>query len=134
MPLVDGGDINKITKAAGYRKSGDNFVLKQKTYQLTLIPPGSNPHQCHVDVIHAVDPAGPIVVAMHNWAAVTRGWSLYRNDKGVVSGQEYTTRSWEIDEDGKHSALVFTTVRKADGSPSKGANDTSQMLYTKTAN
>lgn len=134
MPLVDGGDINKITKAAGYRKSGDNWVLKQKTYQLTLIPPGSNPNQCHIDVVHPSDPAGPIVVALHNWAAVTRSWSLYRNDKSEIAGQEYTTRSWEIDADGKHSALVFTTIRKADGTPSKGANDTSEMLYSKTAN
>jgi hypothetical protein len=135
MPLVDGGNIDKVTKAAGYRKSGDNYVMKQKTYQLTLIPPGSNPNQCHVDIIHPVDPAGPIVVALHNWAAVSRGWTLYRNDKNVDSGQEYTTRSWETDADGKHSALVFTTIRKADGSPSKGAADTSELLFmaTKTA-
>jgi hypothetical protein len=135
MPLVDGGDINKLTKAAGFRKSGDSYVMKQKTYQLTLIPPGSNPNQCHIDIIHPVDPAGPIVVALHNWAAVSRGWTLYRNDKNVDAGQEYTTRSWETDANGKHSALVFTTIRKADGTPSKGAADTSEMIYsaTKTA-
>ncbi len=135
VPLVDGGDINKLTKAAGFRKSGDGYVMKQKTYQLTLIPPGSNPNQCHIDVVHPVDPAGPIVVALHNWAAVSRGWTLYRNDKNVDAGQEYTTRSWETDADGKHSAMVFTTIRKADGSPSKGTADTSQLIYsaTKTA-
>ncbi len=135
IPLVDGGDIKQLTKAAGFRKSGDSYVMKQKTYQLTLIPPGSNPNQCHIDVVHPVDPAGPIVVALHNWAAVSRGWTLYRNDKNIDAGQEYTTRSWENDADGKHSAMVFTTIRKADGSPSKGAADTSQMIYsaTKTA-
>ena len=138
MPLVDGGDINKLTKAAGFRRSGDNWVMKQKTYTLTLIPPGSNPNQCHVDIIHPVDPeapAKPIVVALHNWAAVTRGWTLYRNDKNVETGREFTTRSWENDADGKHSALVLTTIRKADGSPSRGGADTSQMIYsaTKTA-
>ena len=135
MPLVDGGDINKLTKTLGFRKSGDNWVYRQKTYTLTLIPPGSNPNQCHIDIVHPVDPASPIVVALHNWAAVTRGWALYRNDKNVDAGQEFTTRSWENDADGKHTALVFTTIRKADGSPSKGASDTSEMLYsaTKTA-
>jgi hypothetical protein len=135
MPLADGGDINKLTKAAGFRKSGDNWVLKQKTYQLTLIPPGSNPNQCHIDIVHPVDPAAPIVVALHNWAAVSNGWTLYRNDKNVDAGQEFTTRYWENDVNGKHMALVFTTIRKADGTPSRGAADTSEMLYsaTKTA-
>jgi len=135
MPLADGGDINKLTKAAGFRKSGDSWVLKQKTYQLTLIPPGANPNQCHIDIIHPVDPAAPVVVALHNWAAVSNGWTLYRNDKNVASGQEFTTRSWENDVGGKHLALVFTTIRKADGTPSRSGADTSEMLYsvTKTA-
>ena len=132
MPLVDGGDINKLTRAAGFHKSGDNWILNQKTYKLTLIPPGSNPNQCHVDIVHPVDPGAPVVVALHNWAAVSNGWSLYRNDKNVVGSQEFTTRSWEIDTNGKHMALVFTTIRKADGSPSKGASDTSEIIYSST--
>ena len=130
MPLADGGDINKLAKAAGFRKSGDNWVLNQKTYKLTLIPPGANPNQCHIDIVHPVDPTAPVVVALHNWAAVSNGWTLYRNDKNVDAGQEFTTRSWENDADGKHTALVFTTIRKADGSPSKGTSDTSEMLYS----
>lgn len=138
MPLVDGGDINKLTKAAGFRKSGDNWVMKQKTFTLTLIPPGSNPNTCHIDIVHPIDPEAPgkpIVLALHNWAAVSRNWSLYRNDKNIDAGQEYTTRSWEVDADGKHSALVFTTIRKADGTPAGRGADTSEMLYsvTKTA-
>lgn len=135
IPLVDGGDINKLAKADGFRKSGDNFVMRQKTFQLTLLAQGSNPGQCHVDIIHPVDPeapAKPIVVALHNWAAVSRNWSLYRNDKNVIAGQEYTTRSWEVDADGKHSALVLTTIRKADGTPSGHGSDTSEMLYSAT--
>jgi hypothetical protein len=133
IPLVDGGDINKLTKAAGFRKSGDNYVLKQKTYQLTVEAQGSNPSQCHVDIIHPVDPeapAKPIVVALHNWAAVTRGWTLYRNDKNVEAGEEFTTRSWENDADGRHMGLVLTTIRKADGTPAGHGSDTSEMIYS----
>jgi hypothetical protein len=135
IPLVDGGDINKLAKADGFRKTGDNFVMRQKTFQLTLLAQGSNPGQCHVDIVHPVDPeapAKPIVVALHNWAAVSRNWSLYRNDKNVVAGQEYTTRSWEVDADGKHSALVLTTIRKGDGTPAGHGADTSEMLYSAT--
>ena len=136
VPVVSGGDLAKLAKSAGFHKSGDNWVNKQKTYQLTILALGSNPTQCHVDIIHPVDPeapAKPIVVALHDWAAVSRGYSLYRNDKNVSGGQEFTTRSWENDENGKHEALVLTTIRKADGTPSKGSQDTSEMIFSQTA-
>jgi hypothetical protein len=123
----------KIAKAAGYKKAGDNFVLKQPSFQFTVLSPGSNPTQCHVDVVHPIDPeapAKPLIIALHNWAAISRGWSLYRNDKTVDSGQEFTTRSWEHSGDGKDEALVLTTVRKGDGSPSLKNADTSMMLYS----
>ena len=70
------------------------------------------------------------MVALHNWAAVERGWSLYRNDKNVAGNQELTTRSWEHDETGKHEALVITTYRHADGSPMQHSNDTSTVIYS----
>ncbi|MEO8926049.1 MAG: hypothetical protein ABI306_02700 [Caulobacteraceae bacterium] len=135
VPLVDGGNLAKLAKAAGYRKSGDNYVMKQHDYQLTVLAQGSNPSQCHVDIVHPVDPeapAKPIVIALHDWAAVIRGWSLYRNDKNVLGSQEFTTRSWENDDAGKHTALVITTKRKADGSPAQRSADTSEMIYSAT--
>jgi hypothetical protein len=137
---VDGGDLNKLTKAAGFHKSGDTgYVMKGKGFQITILPPGSNPSQCHLDIIHPVyteGTAAPIVVALNNWAGVTRGYSLYRNDKSPAgSPEELTTRSWEHDDGPKHEALVITTFRKADGSPAKGNADTSTVIYsvTKTA-
>jgi hypothetical protein len=140
VPAVDGGDLNKLTKAAGFHKSGDTgYVMKGKGFQITILPPGSNPGQCHLDIIHPVYPEGtaaPIVVALNNWAGVTRGYSLYRNDKSPAgSPEELTTRSWEHDDGPKHEALVITTFRKADGSPAKGNADTSTVIYsvTKTA-
>ena len=133
VPAVDGGNLGKLAKAAGYRNSGENFVLKRPNFQLTILAQGSNPDQCHVDVIHPVDPeapAKPIVVALHDWAVATRGWSLYRNDKSVVGSQEITTRSWEHDAGPKHEALVITTFRKADGTPSQRLADTSAVIYS----
>ncbi len=133
VPAVKGGNLASLTKTAGYRKTGDNFVYKGKGFQLTVESPGSNPNQCHVDIIHPADPAAPaqtMVIALHNWAAIDRDYSLYRNDKNVSGSVEYTTRSWEHTADGKHQALVITTMRKADGSPAKGASDTSQMIFS----
>ncbi|HLZ84998.1 MAG TPA: hypothetical protein VKQ54_15650 [Caulobacteraceae bacterium] len=135
IPAANGGDLAKLAKSAGYRKSGDNYVYRQAGFQFTLLAPGANPTQCHVDLVHPVYPQAPaaaLTVALHNWAAVSRGWTLYRNDKNVDSGQEFTTRSWEHSADGKNEALVLTTIRKADGSPSRGNTDTSMMIYSVT--
>jgi hypothetical protein len=135
IPAANGGDLSKIAKAAGYKKNGDNYVYKQPAYQFTVLSPGSNPTQCHIDVVHPIDPeapAKPLVIALHNWAALTNGWSLYRNDKNVEGGQEFTTRSWEHSEGGKNEALVITTVRKADGTPAMKNADTSMMIYSVT--
>jgi hypothetical protein len=135
VPAANGGDLPKLAKAAGYRKSGDNYVYRQGSFQFTILAPGSNPTQCHVDLVHPVypqAPAAPLVVALHNWAAISRGWTLYRNDKNVDAGQEFTTRSWEHSADGKNEALVLTTIRKADGSPTHGNADTSMMIYSVT--
>jgi hypothetical protein len=133
VPAVDGGNLDKLTKAAGYKKTDNGYVLKRPTYQFTIEPPGSNPNQCHVDVVHPIDPeapAKPLVVALHNWAAVTRGWTLYRNDKSVAGDQELTTRSWEHDDGPKHEALVITTYRKANGTPAQRNADTSAVIYS----
>jgi hypothetical protein len=135
IPAVTGGNMDQLTKAAGYRKSGDNYVMKGKGFQLTVLAPGANPHTCHVDIVSPVDPeapAKPLVVALHNWAAVTRGFTLYRNDKNVAGAQELTTRSWELSADGKNQAVVLTTFRKADGTPS-GGRETSEMLFSASA-
>ncbi|MEO8811504.1 MAG: hypothetical protein ABI376_01150 [Caulobacteraceae bacterium] len=135
IPAANGGNLAQAAKAAGYRKNGENYALKQKTFQLTVTAPGSNPTQCHVYIVAPVDPeapAKPMAVALHDWAAISRGWDLYRNDKSVIGAQEFTTRSWEHDSEGKHEALVLTTIRKADGTPSKSNADTSEMIYSVT--
>jgi hypothetical protein len=133
MPAVNHGDLAKLAKAAGFRKSGDDFVLKRPGFQFTVLPPGSNPTTCQVELLHAVDqaePAKPLVVALHNWAAVTHGFALDRNDKHTEDGQEFITRSWVLNADGVHQALVLTTIRKANDTPSDRNGDTSEMFYT----
>ena len=134
IPAAAGGNFPQIAKSYGLRKQGDygGWALKQKDVTLTVEDPGSNPTQCHVDVTHPADvdsPGRPIIVAFNDWAAVERGWSLYRNDKNVQGNTQFTTRSWQLDWNGQEQSLVFTTMRKADGTPTKGTMDTSQMIY-----
>jgi hypothetical protein len=137
MPAVETGNLAQAAKAGGFRKSGDNYVYKQPTFQFTILALGSNPHQCHIDIVHPIYPDGParpLVVALHNWAVFGHDWDLYQNDKSVDAGQEFSIRSWEHTEGDTKKALVITTVRKADGTPTQHNADTSMVLYSENKN
>jgi len=133
IPATVGGDFGKLAKSAGFRKNSDNsWTLRQHDFTMILLPPGSNPTQCHIDLTHPADldsPGRPIVLALDDWARIERGWSLYRNDKSVQDGMLFTTRSWQIDADGKEQSLVFTNERKPDGSPMRPNADQSELIY-----
>jgi hypothetical protein len=135
MPAANGGNFAQIAKSYGLKKVGGDYGgwgEKQKDFTLTVEDPGSNPTQCHVDIVHAADadaPGRPIIVALNDVYAVGKGWSLYRNDKNVQGTTQFTTRSWQLDWNGKEESIVFTTMRKQDGTPMKGTQDTSQLIY-----
>jgi hypothetical protein len=133
IPAANGGDLAQLAKADGMRKNNDlTFSKKQKDFTLTIQNPGSNPNQCHVVVTHPADlesPGRPIIVALNDWAGVKNGWSLYRNDKNVQEGVQFTTRSWQLDWNGTEQSLVFTTKRKPDGTPLHQNTDESELIY-----
>ena len=135
IPAATGGNFAQIAKSYGLRKqNGDLGGWGEKTKDFTLVveDPGSNPHQCHVDLTHPADleaPGRPIIVALNDKLAVEGGWSLYRNDKNVQGTIQFTTRSWQLDWNGTEQSVVFTTMRKPDGTPMKGTVDTSQVIY-----
>jgi hypothetical protein len=135
IPAVEGGNFDKIAKAKRLHKTDTGYVYSGAGFKLTVLQPGSNPTQCHIDMVTPVTPEGPaapIIIALHNWAAVESGWSLYRNDKNVEGSQQLTTRSWEHDDPGKHEAMFITTYRHADESPMNGRSDTSTLVYSET--
>jgi hypothetical protein len=135
IPAANGGDLVKLAKSAGYKKTGDgDWQLRQHDFTLVVADPGSNPTQCHVAVMHPVDAEAPgraIVVALHDWATYGK-WSLYRNDKSVQGDLQYTTRSWQRDADGKSESLVFTTHRHPDGTPMQSSQDASELIYAES--
>ena len=133
--FLNAHNLAQLAKTNGFRKTSDTWTIRQNAYTLVIESQGTNPNQCHMDVTHPVDQDAPgreIVVALHNWAELTNGWSLYRNDKSVQSGFEYTTRSWQKDADGKSEALAFTTQRHPDGTPMQRSSDSSQLIYSQT--
>jgi hypothetical protein len=135
VPAAKAGDkdLGKYARGDKFRKSGDNWVLKGPGYQFTLLPPGSNPNDCQVQIVHAVDPDQPakeLVVALHNWAVFGHSWTLASNYKHTEDGSEYIVRSWEHAADSRNEALVLTTTRKADNSPETRSGDTSTLIYS----
>jgi len=134
IPAAKGGNFVQLVKAAGLRKQGDQgWALRQKDFTLLVgNPSSSNPGQCHIDVTHPADlesPGRPIIVALNDWAGVTNGWTLYRNDKNVQGNTQFTTRSWQLDWNGQEQSLVFTTKRKPDGTPLHPNADESELIY-----
>jgi hypothetical protein len=134
IPAANGGNFVQLVKSAGLRKQGDQgWALRQKDFTLVVAnPSASNPTQCHVEVTHPADmdsPGRPIIVALNDWAGVTNGWTLYRNDKSVQGGLQFTTRSWQLDWNGQEQSLVFTTKRKPDGTPLHPNADESELIY-----
>jgi hypothetical protein len=133
IPSANGGNLAQLAKADGFRKNSDGtWNQRQKEFTLTIANPGSNPTQCHVTVTHPADlesPGRPIIVALNDWAGVTNGWSLYRNDKNVQGALQFTTRSWQLDWNGTEQSLVFTTKRKPDGTPLHQNTDESELIY-----
>lgn len=135
VPAASAGDkdLGKYARADKFRKSGDNWVLKGPNYQFTLLPPGSNPNDCQVQIVHSVnvdEPAKELVTALHNWAVFGHDWTLASNYKHTQEGSEYIVRSWEHAAGGRNEALVLTTTRKADNTPESRAGDTSTLIYS----
>ncbi|HEY2050038.1 MAG TPA: hypothetical protein VGH03_11880 [Caulobacteraceae bacterium] len=135
IPAATAGDkdLSKYAKNDKFRKTGDNWVLKGPNFQFTLLPPGSNPNDCQVQIIHAVnadEPARELVTALHNWAVFGHDWTLASNYKHTEDSSVYIVRSWEHSANGRNEALVLTTTRKADNSPQSRAGDTSTLIYS----
>jgi hypothetical protein len=135
IPAASAGDkdLGKYAKNDKFRKTGDNWVLKGAGFQFTLLPPGSNPNDCQVQIVHQVNPDEPakeLVTALHNWAVFGHEWTLASNYKHTEDGSEYIVRSWEHAANGRNEALVLTTTRKADNSPETRGGDTSTLIYS----
>ena len=133
-PLIAGGDPASTTKALGFKKKRETFVLAlAKPTAFSITPSPSNKNVCLLEIDHPVGADKDMTVGLHNWA-IARGFTLYRNDEfpdKFEGNLKRHTRSWEITHpDGKTEALVLVTSRKLDGS-SLGRNaDKSTVMYS----
>jgi len=129
QPLVAGGDLKSLAPSLGFKqKRGMWTWAYAKGYQIVVLPQGTNPGVCTLQVNHPVNGITPVIVDLHNWA-MAKQWTLYRNDK-YTTDQERSTRSWELRETNQTEAVVLMSVRKADGSPLARNSDFAEVLYS----
>lgn len=129
QPLVAGGDLKQLATSLGFKlKRGSWTWAYAKGYQIVVLPQGTNPGVCTLQVTHPVNGVTPVIVDLHNWA-MARQWTLYRNDK-YVTDQERSTRSWELRGANQTEALVLMSARKPDGSPLNRNSDFAEVIYT----
>jgi hypothetical protein len=128
-PMVQGADVDALTKSLGFRKKRDVFVLAQaKPVSFTVTPSASNRNVCLLEIDHAIGGDQPLTVGVHDWA-IARGYTLYRNDEFTTDLKRHT-RSWELVTEGKTEALVLVTAKKPDGSPVSRNADRTTLMYS----
>lgn len=130
VPLAKGGDLASLAKPLGFKLKRDLWIQQYQKggYTITVHPVGSNPGICNVDIDHPIDGITEVIIDLHNWA-MTRDWSLYRNDR-FDEGLERTTRSWTLSNTDSQQALVLVTVRKPGGKPMTSRTDHTELLYS----
>jgi hypothetical protein len=134
VPLVKGGDIDQLSKAAGFKKTRNGYVatLGAKPYQVVLAPQGSNKKVCNLTINYAIGQEKPIVSALNVWAFLHQPeLKLQRSD--IIDGPDgikRTTTSWEHFTDTTSIGLVFVQERNIDNSPMDKRSDRATLLYS----
>jgi hypothetical protein len=130
MPLVRGGDINKLAPSLGFKQKRDGTWEWQyaKGYKAITRDPGNNPQVCVVTVQHPVDGLEATITDIHGWA-MYRDWTLGDGGKRVTD-MERTNRKWENITAESFEAIVLMTVRKANGQPMNSRWDQTDLIYS----
>lgn len=127
IPATNGGDLNQIARAQGFRRTGGNTYtlnLRGVTYSVVIQPPPPGGRTCEVVFEYPVDTFTPVIVAVHQWA-LGRAMTL-RDPFRTTSDLQRDVRSWERDAD----ALVVVSEKKADGTPvGRNRQDRARMLF-----
>ena len=134
MPLVQGGDINKIAPAFGLKLKKRDMIW-EKTWasglKVSLRDQGVNKNVCNMSVQHTINGLEPTIVDLHNWA-VYNGWTLEDNAKRTTD-MERTNRKWShVTADNKREDIVLVTVRKVGGAPVNSKYDQTDIIYAIT--
>ncbi|HYD45856.1 MAG TPA: hypothetical protein VEA79_11395, partial [Phenylobacterium sp.] len=120
---AESGSLDRVARAAGFRRSRDQYILRQPNLTITVLPISTNGLTCTMQVDYPVDTLQPTIVAVHNWS-IARGMTL-RDPYRTTSDFQRDIRSWERDAD----ALVLLAMKRPDGTPVSRNQDRAQVIY-----
>ena len=134
-PLVQGGDLEQLTKPLGYKKNRRDgtysATLVEKPYTLTIWPQGSNKDVCRLTLRYGIDQEKPIIVGLNIFSFLHKPELVQqRNDFVPATDFKRITNSWEYFTDHESIGLVFLQLKKPDGSPVGKAWDEGEVLYS----
>jgi hypothetical protein len=134
-PLVQGGDLEQLTKPLGYKKNRRDgtysATLVEKPYTLTIWPQGSNKDVCRLTLRYGIDQEKPIIVGLNIFSFLHKPELVQqRNDFVPATDFKRITNSWEYFTDKESIGLVFLQLKKPDGSPVGKAWDEGEILYS----
>jgi hypothetical protein len=125
VPLANGGDFQKLVKAAGMKVDNKTNewvqALSQKPFQIAIADPGpNNKGTCEMTVRYAPGWDQPIITSLNIWRFLsTPQLHGQRSDKMNGSKVQRVTTTWDNYEnqlvDGKMIGLVLVQLNKPDG-------------------
>jgi hypothetical protein len=136
IPLVRGGNLDELGKAAGMKKNRRDMSWSMplggaREYVITVFSPGSNKDVCRGEVHYAVNQTEPFVQAMNVWSFLHQPELVLQANyvKVYGDGLKRVQRSWEHLEPNSSVAVNFTTLTKPDDTAVSGKYSAAEFYY-----
>jgi hypothetical protein len=126
-----GGNLEQLSRAAGYRRNRDVYLLRQPTFQISLRM--VDPRTCEATAEYPTAAAGapdsisPTIVAVHEWAT-TNGYTLRDPFRNVGTDLRRDIRSWISPT----SAILLVSEKRPDGTPVLRNRDRSRLTLQRS--
>jgi hypothetical protein len=131
-PAINGGNLDAVAKAAGYKKKKDGWlgILGAKPYTVSLSFAGSNPKVCDFWIDYPVGTDQGLIEGLSAWTFLHNpSLQPQRNDE-YKTDLIRRTFSWDASTaDGGLVAMVFIRERKLDGTSTSKTGERAHILY-----
>lgn len=138
LPLIDGGKLESVAKAAGLRRKDGVWALRiDRKRRLELDPPDvANPYACGATIIHGVGAGPAIHDAIDDWARSQTPGLTPVKVRQASTGAIYarTTSTWEGKNAKGDIGVVLSEEKTLQGRPVDGDLDQSTLILSLTPN
>jgi hypothetical protein len=132
MPMIKGQDPKVVAKAAGLKRSGDDWALQLPGVQKIVLsgPTAANPTVCSMSVNYDLGQTNALVDTLTAWAAAQTP-PLPPRSVAYTGAPGMTGWSWSLDDGTIQEGLVFNAQRLSDGKPAGKNYDVGTVLFSR---